>query len=76
MQSISSVGGGHVGGGRRWGRIRDAVDYSGLSRTSLYKLAAVHEGLFRKHGASTIVDFVILDRILEATPPAEISAPV
>jgi hypothetical protein len=68
VNSITSTG-----GGRRWGRIPDAVDHSGLSRTSLYKLAAVHEGLFRKHGSATIVDFQILDEILEAAPPAEIS---
>jgi hypothetical protein len=59
---------------RRWGRISTAIEYSGLSRTSLYKLAAIHPGLFKKHGAATIVDFEILDRILEASPAAEISA--
>jgi hypothetical protein len=71
VNSITSTG-----GGRRWGRIPAAVDHSGLSRTSLYKLAADNPGLFRKHGAATIVDFQVLDKILEATPPAEISAPV
>jgi hypothetical protein len=71
MQSIGSVG-----GGRRWGRIRDAVDYSGLSRTSLYNLAVVHPGLFKKHGSATIVDFRILDKILEAAPAAELSIAV
>ena len=65
-----------TGGGRRWGRIPNAIDYSGLSRTSLYKLAASHPGLFRKHGAATIVDFEILDQILETSPAAEISVPV
>jgi hypothetical protein len=68
MQSISSVG-----EGRRWGRISDAVNYSGLSRTSLYNLAATHRGLFKKHGSATIVDFQILNEILEAAPAAEIS---
>ena len=58
---------------RRWGRIPQAIDYSGLSRTTLYGLAAIHRGLFKKHGAVTIVDFDILDRILEASPDAEIS---
>ena len=32
-------------------------------------------GLFRKHGAATIVDFNILDQILEAAPPAEFPEP-
>jgi hypothetical protein len=63
-----------TGGARRWGRISDAIDYSGLSRTSLYKLAAANRGLFKKHGAATIVDFEILDRVLEASPAAELSA--
>jgi hypothetical protein len=65
-----------IGGRRRWGRIPAATDYSGLSRTSLYKLAADNPGLFKKHGAATIVDFRVLDRILESSPAAEISAPV
>jgi hypothetical protein len=58
---------------RRWGRIPQAVDYSGLARTSLYKLAGIHPGLFRKHGVATIVDFQMLDAILEAAPAAELS---
>jgi hypothetical protein len=58
---------------RRWGRIPQAVDYSGLSRTSLYKLAGIHRGLFRKHGVATVVDFQMLDAILEAAPTAKLS---
>jgi hypothetical protein len=69
VNSITSTG-----GGRRWGRISDAIDHSGLSRTSLYKLAAANPGLFKKHGSATIVDFQILNKILEAAPAAEISA--
>jgi hypothetical protein len=59
---------------KRWGRIPEATDYSGLSRSSLYKLATLHRGLFKKHGKATIVDFHVLDRIPEAAPAAEINA--
>jgi hypothetical protein len=59
-------------GKRRWGRITQAIDYCGLSRTSLYTLAARHTGLFKKHGSATIVDFNVLDKILEANPDAEV----
>jgi hypothetical protein len=57
------------------GAIPAAVDYSGLGRTSLYKLAPAHPGLFRKAGAKTLVDFDVLDAILDALPPAEIRPP-
>ena len=59
--------------GKRWGRIPDAIERSGLGRSYLYKLAAEHPGLFRKHGVATIVDFQILDAILEAAPIAKLS---
>jgi hypothetical protein len=58
--------------GPRFGTILRAVDYSGRSRSRLYQLAAKHEGLFRKDGKSTIVDFAILDRILDGLPTAKI----
>ena len=56
----------------RFGTIPQAVDYSARSRSRLYQLAAKHEGLFRKDGKSTIVDFAILDRILDGLPVAKI----
>jgi hypothetical protein len=57
---------------RRFGTIPCAVDYSGRSRSRLYQLAAIHEGLFRKDGKSTLVDFAILDQILDGLPVARI----
>jgi hypothetical protein len=57
---------------KRFGTIPQAVDYSARSRSRLYQLAAKHEGLFRKDGKSTIVDFAILDRILDSLPVARI----
>ena len=58
---------------RRMGRIPDATAYSGLSRSSLYLKASEHRGLFRKDADSVLVDFDILDRILDALPTAKIS---
>jgi hypothetical protein len=52
----------------RFGTIPRAVDYSGRSRSRLYQLASEYEGLFRKDGKSTLVDFSILDRILDGLP--------
>jgi hypothetical protein len=39
---------------------------------SLVGLAAKHTGLFVKDGASTLVDFTILDEILDRFPVAKI----
>jgi hypothetical protein len=61
--------------GVRFGRIPDAQRRSGLGRSSLYKLAPTHPGLFRKHGKATIVDLCMLDEIMAALPVAEIKAP-
>jgi hypothetical protein len=56
----------------RWGRIPAAVSYSGIGRSKLYQLAAANPGLFRKCGAATIVNFGLLDKILDDLPAAEI----
>jgi hypothetical protein len=57
---------------RRFGKIPAATEYSALSRATLYELAPQHPGLFRKNGSATIVDFDILDGILDSLPPAKI----
>jgi len=56
----------------KYGKIPTAEQYSGRSRRRLYQLAAQHKGLFRKDGASTIVDFDVLDSILDNLPVADI----
>lgn len=56
----------------RFGRIPKAMAYSGRGRTRLYDWAQQYPGLFRKDGASTLVDFDILDQILDSLPIAEI----
>ena len=58
----------------RFGSIPRAIDYSGRSRSRLYQLAAQYKNLFRKDGQSTLVDFAVLDRILDALPLAKIKA--
>jgi hypothetical protein len=58
----------------RFGRMPSAIEYSGLSRSRLYELAAVTNGLFRKQGRSTLIDFAVLDQLLEALPAAELKS--
>jgi hypothetical protein len=59
----------------RSGTINAAVAYSGIGRSSLYILAVKHPGLFRKLGDRTLVDFNLLDRIIDDLPSAEINVP-
>lgn len=59
----------------RSGRIPAAIKYSGIGRSSLYEIAAEHEGLFVKFRGATLVDFAKLDEILDALPPAKIKTP-
>ena len=56
----------------RFGKLPRAIKYSGRSRARLYQLAAKYPGLFRKDGASTLIDFDVLDRILDDLPLAKI----
>jgi hypothetical protein len=62
---------------RRSGRIRHAVEESGLSRSYLYERAAdpKYAGLFRKAGKTVIVDFDVLYRVVDDLPCAEIKPP-
>jgi hypothetical protein len=57
---------------RRFGKIPAASEYSALSRATLYALAGKNPGLFRKSGSATLVDFDVLDAILNGLPVAEI----
>jgi hypothetical protein len=56
----------------RFGKLATAIAYSGRSRSRLYELAAENPGLIRKDGASTLIDFDVLDRILDSLPVAQI----
>jgi hypothetical protein len=56
----------------RFGRIPKATNYSGWSRSRIYREAAKRPGLFRKDGRTTLVDFDVLDEGLDDLPPATI----
>jgi hypothetical protein len=58
----------------RAGKISTAIEYSGISRSRLYELAHKHPGLFRKNGNATIVDFNVLDRVIDDLRLAELKA--
>jgi hypothetical protein len=59
----------------RFARLATAIDYSGVCRSKLYIAAAEHPGLFRKNGTAIVVDFDILDRVLDQLPVAKIKPP-
>jgi hypothetical protein len=56
----------------RFGKIPAAIAYSGFGRSKLYEVAGANHGLFRKSGKSTLVDFDLLDELLDNLPAAEI----
>jgi hypothetical protein len=58
----------------RFGRIPAAKAHTGLSRSSLYSIAAENPGLFVKFKGATLVDFAKLDQILDQLPHAKIKA--
>ena len=59
----------------RAGKIAAAVEYSGLSRSRLYQIAPRYPAS-RKNGSATIVDFAILDRVIDELPAADLKAAV
>jgi hypothetical protein len=59
----------------RFQKISRAVEHSGLSRSSLYLQATKRPDLFRKNGRSTLVDFSVLNEILDELPQAVIKLP-
>ncbi len=56
----------------RFGKIPDALDYGAISRSKLYLWSRERPELFRKLGRGTLVDFEILDQMLDALPVAGI----
>lgn len=55
-----------------FGSMRDARRVYGISKSSLYRLAATHPELLRKMGRSTIVDLKLLREVIALMPQAEI----
>jgi hypothetical protein len=56
----------------RSGKISAAISHCGIPRSTLYKLAGQHPGLLKKIGASTYVDYDVLDRIIDQLPLAQL----
>jgi len=56
----------------RAGKIPAAIKRSGIPRSSLYKLRTKYPELFRKNGHATLIDFDVLDRVIDELPVAEI----
>jgi hypothetical protein len=54
----------------RFGKVPEAIRYASVCRSRLYQWAGKSEnaGLIKKNGAASIVDFDILDRILDDLP--------
>jgi hypothetical protein len=59
---------------KRLGTIAEAVEYSALSRSRLYELAHSEPRLFKKNGRRSLVDYRVLDQLLDALPFAELKA--
>jgi hypothetical protein len=59
----------------RFGRIPAACAYTGVGRSTIYSLGAATPGLLKKLGKATLVDFDVLDQILDALPAAELQPP-
>jgi hypothetical protein len=58
--------------GRAGFTIQGAADWSGLSRSALYRFAAQGRLTFRKAGRTTIVDGTSLAALVASLPPARI----
>jgi hypothetical protein len=55
-------------------RLNQAVHYSGLSRSTLYRLNSEHRLVFRKAGKSVLVDFKSLKSLIDTLP--EVTIPI
>lgn len=58
----------------RFGRVADALDYAAISRSRLYEWGRANKKLFKKNGSRSIIDFDILDQILDELPVADLKA--
>ena len=53
---------------QRFGTIPKAIDYSGMGKSKLYDKAKERRDLMRKWDKRTLVDFDVLDEILDGLP--------
>jgi hypothetical protein len=58
----------------RFGRIPAALAHAGVSRSRLYEWAREHPQLLRKNGRRSLVDFRLLDKILDDLPIAQLKS--
>jgi len=58
----------------RFARIPQALEYASISRSRLYEWARQQPNLIRKNGSASLVDFNILDSLLDALPAAELKS--
>jgi hypothetical protein len=58
----------------RFGRIPEALAYSAVSRSRFYEWTREHPELVRKNGTASIVDFNVLDAILDELPVAQLKS--
>ena len=54
----------------RFGKIPEALAYSGISRARFYQWVREHPELIKKNGRASLVDFTIFDALLDALPTA------
>jgi hypothetical protein len=59
----------------RFGRVVEAMAYAAVSRSRLYEWGRKQPKLFRKNGSASIIDFDVLDQILDGLPVADLKAP-
>jgi hypothetical protein len=52
----------------RFGRMGAAVAYSGIGKSRLYEWAQANPTLIRKNGAASLIDFDVLDGLLDSLP--------
>ena len=58
----------------RFGRVNEALSYAAVSRSRLYEWGRKQPKLFRKNGSASLIDFDVLDRILDDLPVADLKA--
>ena len=58
----------------RFGRVNEAMAYAAISRSRLYEWGRKQPKLFRKNGSRSLIDFDLLDMILDDLPVAELKA--
>jgi hypothetical protein len=56
----------------RFGKVATALSYAEVSRSRLYEWGRKQPKLFRKNGSASMIDFDVLDAILDELPVANL----